>query len=250
MRDNLGFTLKPGDATLAEMLKARGFATGGFVSAYVMRHDTGIGRGFDTYDDRLPTSSPEVAIGEVQRAGADTIAAARAWLAAQASPRFFLFLHLYEPHTPYTPPARFQQFEPYDGEIAYSDELVGQLVADLKSRGLYDEALIVFLSDHGEGLGDHGEAEHGLFLYQETMRVPLVMKLPAPGRRGLARGGAGAAHRSSADDPGHGAGAEAEGPAGPVARAGASRAARSPSRASMARRSIRGSTSRGASCTR
>lgn len=178
VRDNLGFTLKAGEATLADMLKARGFATGGFVSAYVMRHDTGIGRGFDTYDDRLPTSSPEVAIGEVQRPGADTLAGARAWLAAQASPRFFLFLHLYEPHTPYTPPARFAQFDSYDGEIAYSDELIGQLVADLKSRGLYDEALIVFLSDHGEGLGDHGEAEHGLFLYQETMRVPLVVKLP------------------------------------------------------------------------
>jgi len=177
VRDNLGFTLK-GGATLAEMLKARGFATGGFVSAYVMRRDTGLGRGFDTYDDRLPTSSPEVAIGEVQRAGADTLAAARAWLAARTSSRYFLFLHLYEPHTPYSPPARFTQFDPYDGEIAYSDELIGELVADLKSRGLYDEALIVFLSDHGEGLGDHGEAEHGLFLYQETMRVPLVVKLP------------------------------------------------------------------------
>jgi choline-sulfatase len=178
VRDNLGFTLKAGETTLAEMLKSRGFATGGFVSAYVMRRDTGLGRGFDTYDDRLPTASPEVAIGEVQRAGADTLAAARAWLAAQTSSRVFLFLHLYEPHTPYAPPARFKQFDPYDGEIAWSDELIGELVADLKARGLYDGALIVFLSDHGEGLGDHGEAEHGLFLYQETMHVPLVVKLP------------------------------------------------------------------------
>lgn len=178
VRDNLGFTLKPGEATLAEMLKSRGYSTGGFVSAYVLRAETGIGRGFDTYDARLPASSPEVAIGEVQRDGAETVAAAAAWLASQPSSKLFLFLHLYEPHTPYTPPDRFRQYEPYDGEVAYSDELVGRFISALKQKGLYESALIVLLSDHGEGLGDHGEQEHGLFLYRETTHVPLIVKLP------------------------------------------------------------------------
>jgi len=178
IRDNLGFTLKAGEGTLAEVLKRQGYATGGFASAYVLRAETGIGRGFDTWDARLPVSSPEVAIGEVQRDGADTVAAATAWLSARTSPQFFLFLHLYEPHTPYEPPARFRQYQPYDGEIAYDDELVGRLFATLKEKGLYDPALVILLSDHGEGLGDHGEQEHGLFLYRETTQVPLIVKLP------------------------------------------------------------------------
>jgi arylsulfatase A-like enzyme/Tfp pilus assembly protein PilF len=179
VRDNLGFTVKADEGLLAEMLRRRGYATGGFVSAYVLRTETGIGRGFDTYDARLPVSSPEVAIGEVQRDGADTVAAATAWINAQTSSQFFLFLHLYEPHTPYTPPARFRRFLPYDGEIAYDDELIGRLVAVLKEKGLYDPALLILLSDHGEGLGDHGEQEHGLFLYRETTQVPLIVKRPA-----------------------------------------------------------------------
>jgi arylsulfatase A-like enzyme/Tfp pilus assembly protein PilF len=186
IRDNQGFALKKGETTLAGLLRARGFATGGFVSAYVMREETGIGQGFDVYDDELPRSSPEIAVGEVQRDGAATLAAAERWIGAQTSSRFFLFLHLYEPHTPYSPPDRFARFQPYDGEIAYDDELMGRLVDSLKRRNLYERSLVVLLSDHGEGLGDHGEAEHGLFLYRETVQVPLIIKLP---------GGAGAGRR-------------------------------------------------------
>jgi len=178
VRDNMGFMLKPGTPTMASRLRDRGFATAGFVSAYVLRGETGVGQGFDTYDDKLPPASPEVQIGDVQRDGSETVSAALKWLSSQSSPRFFLFLHLYEPHTPYTPPDRFRQFKPYDGEIAYADELIGRLLAALKARRLYDSALIVFLSDHGEGLGDHGEMEHGVFLYRETIKVPLVIKLP------------------------------------------------------------------------
>jgi tetratricopeptide (TPR) repeat protein len=101
-------------------------------------------------------------------------ARAERWLSSIGSPRAFLFLHLYEPHKPYAPPERFAEFGPYDGEIAYADEIVGTLVHYLKSHQLYDRATIVLLSDHGEGLGDHGEQEHGLFLYDEAIHVPVT----------------------------------------------------------------------------
>src|SRR5213076_1100215 len=92
--------------------------------------------------------------------------------------RAFLFLHLYEPHKPYAPPERFAEYAPYDGEIAYVDEIVGRLLKYLKTHQLYDRATIVLLSDHGEGLGDHGEQEHGLFVYEEAIHVPLIIKQP------------------------------------------------------------------------
>jgi arylsulfatase A-like enzyme/Flp pilus assembly protein TadD len=179
VRDNMGFTLKDGSPTLASLLAGRGYATGGFISAYVLRRQTGIARGFDTYDDALPATSPEKATGEVQRDGSETLAAAEAWLTGRTDPKWFLFLHLYEPHSPYEPPDRFRRFgDAYDGEVAYSDEIVGRLIDTLKRRGDYGQALIILLSDHGEGLGDHGEMEHGIFLYSETTKVPLVVKLP------------------------------------------------------------------------
>jgi arylsulfatase A-like enzyme/cytochrome c-type biogenesis protein CcmH/NrfG len=189
VRDNVGFTLKGTQWTLAEALREHGYATGGFVSAYVLRRATKIDRGFETYDDELPAASSERSLGQVQRDGALTLAAAEKWLdgvhAGNARAPFFLFLHFYEPHKPYTPPARFSEFAPYDGEIAYADELVGRFIDHLKALKLYDDATIVLLSDHGEGLGDHGEEEHGLFLYQETTHVPFMIKLPGQttGRR-------------------------------------------------------------------
>jgi arylsulfatase A-like enzyme len=178
VRDNVGFAVKPSETLLPAMLRGAGFTSGGFVSTYVLRSETGIASGFDRFDAKLPPSSPEIATGDLQRDGSATLAAANLWLDGLESPRFFLFFHIYEPHSPYTPPARFSTYAPYDGEIAYADEIVGGVIASLKRRGLYDESLIVLLSDHGEGLGDHGEQEHGLFLYRETIRVPLVIKLP------------------------------------------------------------------------
>src|SRR2546426_1607626 len=178
VRDNVGFAVKRDENLLPTMLRGAGFTSGGFVSAYVLRGETGIANGFDCFDARLPPSSPEIATGELQRDGAATLSAANEWLDELPSSRFFLFFHIYEPHSPYTPPARFSQYAPYDGEIAYADEIIGGLTASLERRGRYDDALIALLSDHGEGLGDHGEQEHGLFLYRETMRVPLILKLP------------------------------------------------------------------------
>jgi arylsulfatase A-like enzyme len=96
----------------------------------------------------------------------------------------FLFVHLYEPHKPWRAPDRFADLDPYDGEVAFADELTGRVVAELKSRGWYDAATVIAIADHGEGLGDHIEEEHGLFLYDEVVRVPWVMKLPHHERRG------------------------------------------------------------------
>ena len=186
VRDNLGFTLASDKTTLAERFHQAGYKTGGFISAYVLRPETGISKGFDVYNADLPAAASDLSPGQVQRPGEQTLAAAESWLNSLTDHRFFLFLHLYEPHMPYTPPERFSSLAPYDGEIAFADEIVGKLFDDLKRRGAYQDATIVVLSDHGEGLGDHGEFEHGLFVYEETIHVPWIMKLPrgrSAGRR-------------------------------------------------------------------
>lgn len=187
VRDNVGFRLKaPADALLASQLKGRGYATGAAVSAYVLRAASGIGQGFDTWDDEVDRGTGEQSLGAVQRPGAQTIAAARTWIAAHQSAPFFYFLHLYEPHAPYEAPEPFRSRgrSAYDAEIEYTDALLGEFFAFLKARGLYDRALIVVLSDHGEGLGEHEEDEHGIFLYREALQVPLLVKLPANARAG------------------------------------------------------------------
>jgi arylsulfatase A-like enzyme/Tfp pilus assembly protein PilF len=176
VRDNVGFTVKPGERLLPQMLRDRGFTTAGVVSAYVLRKETGINQGFDFFDGEMPPDSPERSAGQVQRDGAESEAIAERWLTSIGTSRAFLFLHLYEPHKPYAPPARFADYAPYDGEIAYADEIVGRLVRYLKSHQLYDRSTVIVVSDHGEGLGDHGEQEHGLFVYDEAIHVPLVVK--------------------------------------------------------------------------
>ncbi|HTQ79079.1 MAG TPA: sulfatase-like hydrolase/transferase, partial [Thermoanaerobaculia bacterium] len=119
-------------------------------------------------------------LGRSQRPGKETARLALEWLHTVDSKPFFLFLHLYEPHTPYEPAEPFaSRYKlPYDGEIATADAVVGNVLSDLKQRGLYEKAIIVLLSDHGEGLGEHGEQEHGIFLYREALEVPLLVKLP------------------------------------------------------------------------
>jgi choline-sulfatase len=185
VRDNIGFRLGKGPATLAEILAAQGYDTAGFVSAYVLRRETGIARGFRHYDDRMEEGGHS-ALGELQRPGTATVARAVAWLRGPRTGPPFLFLHLFEPHSPYTPPPPFDQSVPsaYDGEIAAADAALGTFFQTLRELGLYDRALIVFLSDHGEGLNDHGEAEHGILLYREALHVPLVVKLPNNERAG------------------------------------------------------------------
>jgi arylsulfatase A-like enzyme/Flp pilus assembly protein TadD len=177
VRDNIGYTLDPKVPTLASVLKEHGYATGAAVSSYVLRRATGIDHGFDSYDDELEyRSSLDV---EAERNGEHTTAALEHWLDGVPSHKVFAFLHIYEPHAPYDAPAEYAKGRsPYDAEVAYADAIVGKFLDDLKRRGLYDEALIVFLSDHGEGLGDHGEDEHGVLVYREAIQVPLIVKLP------------------------------------------------------------------------
>lgn len=181
VRDNIGFRLDAKFPTLAETLKKNGYATGAAVSAFVLRRESGINRGFDFYDDEVEPVGASQVIGRVQRDGGETERVAKSWLDKQGGDKpFFLFMHLYDPHTPYTPPEPFFSTykNHYDGEIAYVDQVIGDFIAYLKQRDLYDKSMIVFLSDHGEGLNEHGEEEHGIFLYREALQVPLLVKLP------------------------------------------------------------------------
>jgi choline-sulfatase len=176
VRDDAGFVVKASERLLPQMLSDRGFSTGGIVSTYLLGKETGFSRGFDFFDGAMPPVPPDERLEHVKRDGAEAEAVAERWLDQQRSSRLFLFLHLYEPHRPHRPPLRFAEYGPYDGEIAYADEIVGRLIHHLKEQQLYDRSTIILLSDHGEGLGDHGEQEHGLFLYDETIHVPLIVK--------------------------------------------------------------------------
>jgi arylsulfatase A-like enzyme/Flp pilus assembly protein TadD len=186
IRDNVGYRLDAKVPTLAELLKKNGYATGAAVSAFVLRRESGLSRGFDFYDDDVEALGSGEVMGLVQRAGDQTMATAGKWLDKNEQKPFFLFVHLYEPHTPYAPPEpyRSQYKIAYDGEIAHVDRIVGDFLDSLKRRGIYDKALIVLLSDHGEGLSEHGEDEHGIFLYREALQVPLMVKLPGSRKSG------------------------------------------------------------------
>ena len=195
VRENVGYVLGADRTTLAERFRDAGYSTGGFVSAFVLDARWGIGRGFDTYVDDFDLDSMAGAnLGSVQRSGPETIAHALEWLDGAVSsgdggaagdtsgpPPFFLWLHLFDPHDPYEPPEPFRtEYEgrPYDGEVAYTDSLIGDFRAALEQRGLFDESVVVLTADHGEGLGDHGESYHGFFVYDSTVHVPLVVRLP------------------------------------------------------------------------
>lgn len=186
VRDNLGYRLDAAaHPSLPRLLKSAGYATGAAVSAYVMRAETGVAAGFDFFEGAIDLRM-HTTLGGSQRPCGETLAAARPWLREVADRPFFFFYHLYEPHTPYEAPAdlRRRYTDPYDAEIAAADRCVGDLFAELEELGLYEEALVVLVSDHGEGLGDHGEPEHGILLYREALEVPLLVKLPDGGRAG------------------------------------------------------------------
>jgi arylsulfatase A-like enzyme/Flp pilus assembly protein TadD len=173
---NNGHMLAPKIRTLAEILKAQGFATAAFVSSFSVDSRFGIGRGFDVYDDTFEAQQPLKSANAERRAEA-TFARFSRWLAGAGSNRFFAWVHYYDPHLPYDPPPAYREGPgalPYDGEIAYMDHYVGAILDELEERGLLDKTLVVVAGDHGEGFGDKVERGHGIFLYEETLRVPLI----------------------------------------------------------------------------
>jgi choline-sulfatase len=189
IRDNISPSDVPPAPLLAEVFKSAGFSTGAFVSSMVLAPHSGLGRGFDVFSDRISAPPGARFVETLQRRGDETLGEAVRWLEANgARGRVFLWLHLYDPHDPYEPPepfaSRFRE-RPYDGEVAFADELVGRLDAALSRLGLRDDTLLAVTSDHGEGLGEHGETLHGFFVYQTTLAVPLVVRGPGvrPGTR-------------------------------------------------------------------
>lgn len=176
-----------------EILRARGYRTAAFVGSLVLDPKVaarGFERGFDTYDAGFHyEGGGEDRYRTIERRGGEVLARASAWLNKHPARPFFLWVHLYDPHDPYDPPEPYKTryaSEPYDGEIAYVDSVVGKFLSQLKARGLYDNTIIAVTSDHGESLGAHGEDTHGIFLYDETIQVPLLIKLPytkGPGKR-------------------------------------------------------------------
>lgn len=175
-----------------DILHAHGYHTAAFIGSLALDPAggaPGFDRGFDTYfaDFHSRDFREKDRYKTVERRGEEVVAHALAWLAEHPQGPFFLWVHLYDPHDPYDPPepykTRFNK-EPYDGEIAYVDSVVGNFFRELKARGLYDGAAIALMADHGESLGAHGEDTHGVFLYDETIHVPLVIKLPHGGEVG------------------------------------------------------------------
>jgi arylsulfatase A-like enzyme/Flp pilus assembly protein TadD len=177
VRDNVGFYLDDRFTTLAAHLKEQGYDTAAFVGAFVLDSRFGLDRGFDLYDDAIEEAEEEGVSGLIaQRRGAAVLESSLDWLGSRGQdPRpFFAFLHFYDPHAPYEPPAG----EGYRGEVAYVDSLVGRLLSYLDERGLTERTLVVLTADHGESLGEHGELTHGLFLYESTLRIPLLFRYP------------------------------------------------------------------------
>jgi len=168
--------------SIAQSFQTAGYATGAVVSSFVLDRSFGLARGFDYYDDAFPPSNfQQKEVGLVDRRADDSVNRALGWLGKTSKRPFFFWLHLYDPHSPYDPPEPFRteyKTHSYDGEIAYTDREIGRLIAWLKTKNLYAGALIVLVSDHGESLGEHGEQEHGFFLYDATIRVPLIVKPP------------------------------------------------------------------------
>jgi arylsulfatase A-like enzyme/Flp pilus assembly protein TadD len=205
IHDNLNYMLADSNLTLAEMLKASGYTTGGIISSYVLEDGFGLGQGFDTYDDEFDEIDNQLG---AERRGGEVSAHAIKWLDENRDEDFFLFLHYYDPHSPYDPP------EPYRGlfgsiaaaeaigltdntsltadtdekkkvfkltyaeELAYTDHCIGQVINKLKSLDLYDSTLLIITGDHGEAFGEREEMGHGYYIYQESIHVPLIVKLP------------------------------------------------------------------------
>ena len=181
VRDNATTPVPQGTRTLARVLKEKGYRTGGFVGAFILGPEYGFAQGFDVFDAAFARFSAGNKL-QAQRLGGEVVDQAVKWLRAAGSQPAFAWIHLYDAHAPYEAPAPFRArfaASPYDGEIAYVDSCVARIIDVLEQTKQLDNTVISIVADHGEGLGDHGEAEHGLFLYDAVLHVPWVLRLPA-----------------------------------------------------------------------
>jgi arylsulfatase A-like enzyme/cytochrome c-type biogenesis protein CcmH/NrfG len=184
-RENAGFVLPAEVRSGVEDFREAGYRTAAFVSAFPLDRRFGFDRGFDAYDDHLPKGNDPRRTPYVERFADATTDAVLRWLEGPAAETpghpFFLWVHYYDPHAPYEPPgdfaARFRT-APYDGEVAFADQQLGTLLRALEERGLLARTLVLAMSDHGEGLGDHGEGTHGLFVYDSTLKIPFIVAGP------------------------------------------------------------------------
>jgi choline-sulfatase len=175
IRTNDGFRLAAGVPLVTEILRGRGYATGAFIGGFPLQASSGLGRGFDRYDDDFLRTA-----GVVERSADMVAGAAMGWIARHRQQPFFVWLHLFDPHSPYTPPQPYagrHASAPYDGEIAYTDAAIGRFFDQLKQLDLFVRSTVIVVADHGESLGEHGERTHGTFVYDATVRVPLFVKL-------------------------------------------------------------------------
>ncbi len=182
VRNNGSFRLGSQPTTLAERLRAAGYRTGAFVGAFVLDTRFGLNRGFDEYDDRYAAGAAPAYFHFVERTADDVLRAATTWISHQEvgdTRPWFAWVHLFDPHAPYRAPAAFARGrEPYDAEVAWTDSALGAALEELRKLGQMDRTLVVVTADHGESLGDHGETTHGLFAYDATLRVPLIISAP------------------------------------------------------------------------
>jgi arylsulfatase A-like enzyme len=182
VRDNADFEISPDIAMLAESFQQAGYDTGAFVAAFVLYSRWGLSRGFETYNDSGVHGVDDLGgAGRNERLGGEVLEAALPWLLQQRQAPFFGWMHLYDPHAPYEAPepwrSRFVD-QPYDGEVAYTDTLIGRLLDEISGAGLLDNTILVVTADHGEDLLEHGARGHGLFVYDTTQRIPLRRASP------------------------------------------------------------------------
>src|SRR6266481_911618 len=181
MHDFAANKLNPTQPTLASVLKEHGYVTGAVVASAVLDSRFGLNHGFDLYYDHFDFSRlQESNIDEMERPGNVVADVTLDWLSKNYQNKFFVWMHLYDPHHPYRPPPPYNEEyreRPYDGEIAFADAQVGRLIRFLKEKNLYRNTLIVLAGDHGESLGEHSEKTHGFFIYNSTLHVPLLLHL-------------------------------------------------------------------------
>lgn len=180
---DFGVPLAPNHPTLAEILNKEGYRTAAFIGSVILdsrKLAPGLDRGFEFYDNFPEKTETTSRWGRLERRGMDVVQRAEHWLNAHDAGPHFVWVHLYDPHDPYEPPPPYSETYKdrlYDGEIGYADSALGQFITYLKKRNWYEDALVIVAGDHGEGLGEHGEDTHGIFLYDSTTHVPLILKL-------------------------------------------------------------------------